>query len=139
VVKATTIRTVLSVATSQHWPIKQLDVQNAFLHGHLNEEVYMSQPPGFFDSSRPTHVCKLNSAIYDLRQAPRAWFNRFSSELISSGFRCSRADPSIFVLRRGKDTVILILYVDDIILTGSSPTILQAVIHKLSTQFSMKV
>jgi histone deacetylase 1/2 len=81
-VKPTTIRTVLSVAVGANWVIKELDVPNSFLHGVLSEEVYMSQPPGFVDSSRPTHVCKLNRAMVGLRQAPRAWFHRFSSALL---------------------------------------------------------
>lgn len=93
--KPTTIRTVLSVAVGANWVIKELDVQNSFLHGVLSEEVYMSQPPGFVDSSRPTHVCKLNRAIVGLRQAPRAWFHRFSSALLQLAFCCSKADPNI--------------------------------------------
>ena len=76
VVKAATIRTILSIVVSNGWSLRQLDVQNAFLHGFLEEEVYMQQPPGFEDSSRPNFVCKLDKALYGLKQTPRAWYAR---------------------------------------------------------------
>lgn len=97
VVKPATIRTVLTVAVSRSWPIRQLDVKNAFLNGVLHETVYMQQPPGFEDPERPNHVCKLHKAIYGLKQAPRAWFERFSSFLLHVGFICLKADPSMYV------------------------------------------
>ena len=79
VIKPTTIRLVLSIDISQEWSIHQLDVNNAFLHGHLSEEVFMSQPPGFIDESRPQHVCRLQRSLYDLKQAPRAWFRELKA------------------------------------------------------------
>ena len=82
VVKAATIRIILTVALSFQWEIRQLDVHNAFLNGELEEQVYMSQPPGYLDTTFPTKVCRLKKAIYGLKQAPRAWFQRLSSALI---------------------------------------------------------
>jgi histone deacetylase 1/2 len=71
VVKPATVRTVLSLALAQSWPVHQLDIKNAFLHGLLTEIVYCSQPAGFVDSSRPDMVCWLNRSLYGLKQAPR--------------------------------------------------------------------
>ena len=79
VVKATTIWTILSIATSSHWPIRQLDISNAFLHGFIDSDIYMEQPIGFQDSSHPDYVCKLSKSLYGLKQAPRAWFHRLTS------------------------------------------------------------
>lgn len=70
VVHLTTVQVVLSIVLSCHWPIQQLDVQNAILHGILQEDVYMAQPPGYVDSKFPTHICKLQKFLYGLKQAP---------------------------------------------------------------------
>ena len=72
IVKPTTIQLVLSLAVNKGWQLHQLDVNNAFLQGHLSKDVYMAQPPGFVDRDNPTHVCKLKKVIYGLKQAPRA-------------------------------------------------------------------
>lgn len=84
------------------------------------------------------HVCKLHRSIYGLRQAPRALFQSFSSAFVALGFSCSRADPSMFIWRSSFEIVILLLYVNDIILTGSSLAVLRSLISRLSSQFSMK-
>ncbi|GJT22904.1 ribonuclease H-like domain-containing protein [Tanacetum coccineum] len=137
VVKPATIRTVLSLADSRVWPIHQPDVKNAFLHGHLSETVYLHQPLGFVDPAHPNHVCLLQKSLYGLKQAPRAWSQRFTSYATRVGFQHSIIDSSLFVYREGTDTAYLLLYVDDIILTASSTSLLQKIISSLHGEFSM--
>ncbi|KAK1605995.1 hypothetical protein QYE76_029668 [Lolium multiflorum] len=120
VVKPATIHLVLHIAVSSSWPIRQLDVKNAFLHGSLDEVVYCQQPPGFVDASRPDNVCRLHKSLYGLKQAPRAWYHRFASYIATLGFVASATDTSLFVLHSAADTAYLLLYVDVIIVTASS-------------------
>ena len=128
---------VLSLAISSDWPIHELDVKNAFLHGTLNETVYCQQPPGFVDPAWPNYVCKLNKALYGLKQAPRAWYSRFQAFITSIGFRASHCDNSLFIYTNGADVAYLLLYVDDIILTASSQHLLQHIIGSLQQEFAM--
>ena len=79
----------------------------------------MEQPPGMHDPKFPSHVCKLQKALYGLKQAPRAWFDRFSDFLLKKGFFCSLADPSLFIMHSPFGTLVLLLYVDDMLFTGS--------------------
>jgi hypothetical protein len=137
VVKPSTIRTILSIAVSSSWPIHQLDVKNAFLHGSLNEVVYSQQPSGFEDPSFPNHVCLLQKSLYGLKQAPRAWFQRFSTFIQTLGFIPSRSDYSLFVYHSNNQIAYLLLYVDDIVLTASSTTFLTHIISLLQNEFSM--
>lgn len=115
VVKAATIRLVLSLAVSNNWSICQLDIQNVFLHGVLEEDVFMRQPPGFEDRQLPHYVCKLDKSLYGLKQAPRAWYSRLSTKLQQLGFHASKADTSLFFFRQGDVTIYFLVYVDDII------------------------
>jgi hypothetical protein len=97
VIKASTIQVILALVVHFDWPIGQLDVSNAFLQCTLNEEVYMKQPPGFIDNTRPNQVCKLHKAIYGLKQVSRAWFTRLSNFLLDLGFKGSLMDTSLFI------------------------------------------
>ena len=108
IVKASTVRVVLSLAMSHKWPLRQLDVKNAFLNGILHETVYMEQPSGYVDPRHPLHVCKLKKALYGLKQAPRAWFQCFSSFLLQLVFSCSRIDTSLFVFNWQDDLIYLL-------------------------------
>ncbi|KAI5315074.1 hypothetical protein L3X38_044250 [Prunus dulcis] len=138
VVKPTTVRLVLALAAHFNWPLRQLDVKNAFLHGILQEEVYMSQPPSFEDPSHPYLVCKLLKSLYGLKQAPRAWNDRFTQFLPSLGFENTYSDSSLFVKHVGHEIVVLLLYVDDIIITGSASGAITQVISALTTEFDIK-
>jgi hypothetical protein len=124
VVKPATIRTVLSLVVSCSWPVHQFDVKNAFLHDTLSETVYCSHPTGFVDPAQLDRVCLLNKSLYGLKQAPWAWYNQFSTSITSLGFVEAKFDTSLFVFRRGTDTVYLLLYVDDIVLTASNAALL---------------
>jgi hypothetical protein len=138
VVRASTVRIVLSITVSRGWTMRQLDVKNAFLHGLLQEQVYMEQPPGYADPSRPTHVCRLKKALYGLKKAPRAWFHRFSHFLLNVGFTSSQTDSSLFVYSSAPEVIYLLLYVDDIIIIGSNMSLIDSFIRKLRLEFSMK-
>jgi histone deacetylase 1/2 len=123
VVKPATIRVVLSLAVSQGWNLCQLDVSNAFLHGHLEEVVYMKQPPGYEDETLPEYVSKLDKALYGLKQAPRAWYPRLSTKLHMLGFEASKADTSLFFFfRKGSLVMFVLVYVDDIIVASLVPS-----------------
>ena len=135
VVKLPTVRIILSLAAQNQWPFLQLDVSNAFLHGLLKESVYMAQPLGFIDSAHPSQVCKLHKSLYGLKQAPRAWFERFTSHLLTLGFTASLIDASLFVLHHVSTTVYLLLYVDDIIITGNNSTAILDIVSQLSVVF----
>jgi hypothetical protein len=124
VVKPDIVRTVLSLTVSRSWPIHQLDVKNAFLHGTLSKIVYCSQPTGFVDPTQPDRFCRLNKSLYRLKQVPRAWYSRLATYLLSLGFIEAKSDTSLFIFRRDTDTVYLLLYVDDIVLTASSTSLL---------------
>ena len=138
VVKPATVRTVLSLALARSWPVHQLDVKNAFLHGALTETVYCCQPVGFVDSSRPDMVCRLNRSLYGLKQAPRAWHSRLATFLVTLGFVEAKSDTSLFVHHHGAETAYLLLYVDDIVLTASSQSLLRRLVDALQREFPVK-
>jgi hypothetical protein len=138
VIKPTTVRTVLSIAISAGWSIRQIDIQNAFLHGYLSEAVFMQQPPGYTHPQYPNHVCKLNKAIYGLKQAPRAWFSRLSTRLLDLGFHGSKSDTSLFICRNSSFTMYVLIYVDDIIITSSSTTAIDTLLSNLHKDFAVK-
>ncbi|CAM8931172.1 unnamed protein product [Rhodiola kirilowii] len=98
----------------------------------------MEKPPGYIDPRFPTHVCLLKKAIYGLKQAPRAWFQRFSSFLLKLGFSCSRADTSLFIFHQQSNLIYLLIYVDDIIVTGNNSSLIDGFTQKLHSEFAIK-
>jgi hypothetical protein len=138
VVKPGTIRTVLQLAVSRAWPVHQMDVSNAFLHDHLEEQVFCQQPTGFIDSAHPDHVCLLSRSLYGLKHAPRAWYQRIAAFLHQLGFRSTRSDASLFLYNNGATTAYLLLYVDDIILTASSTDLMRQLTERLRAEFALK-
>lgn len=137
IVKAPTIRTVMSIAVCNGWEIKQIDMNNAFLNGDLNEDVFMSQPEGFQDMEHPHYVCKLNKALYDLKQAPHAWFDKLKSTLLDWGFTNTKSDTSLFVREQDGHLIYALVYVDDILITGSCSFIKP--IDRLDIVFALKM
>jgi hypothetical protein len=123
VVKLGTVCTVLSLAISYSWSVHQLEVKNMFLHSTLSEIVYYSQLTGFIDPMQPDRVYYLNKSLYGPKHAPRSWYNRFSSYLLTLDFIEAKSDTSLFDFHHSA-MVYLFLYVDDIILTASSTTLL---------------
>jgi Reverse transcriptase (RNA-dependent DNA polymerase). len=113
-------------------------VQNAFLHGLLEEEVYMRQPPGYENKSKSSYVCKLDKALYRLKQAPRAWYSRLSSKLCDLGFKSSNADTSLFFYSKGSVTIFVLIYVDDIIVASSTQDAAEALLRDLKQDFALK-
>ena len=138
VVKPVTIRTVLTLAVMYGWSLRQLDVNNAFLPGHLIEKVYMKQTPGFRSPEQPNHVCCLTKAIYGLKQAPRAWFSALKQALLEFGFINAKFDSSLFVFHDGSILAYCLVYVDDLILIGNNSTFVASIIDQLGQKFSLK-
>ena len=102
------------------------------------EDVYMHQPQGFVDSAYPSYVCKLNKALYGLKQAPRAWYDRLKESLVQWGFRVSKSDTSLFIKHAGTYILLILIYVDDILVTGSDSKLIGNVIQQLHSEFALK-
>jgi hypothetical protein len=137
-IKCTTIRVILSIVVSKSWHLCQLDVQNAFLHGNLEEAVYMRQPPGYEDKQLPNYVCKLDKALYGFKQAPRAWYSRLSTKLCALGFMPSKANTSLFYLNTNDATMFVLVYVDDIIIVSSNQKATEGLLSQLSKGLALK-
>lgn len=116
----------------------QLEINNAFLNGDLNEVFYMKQPRGFEISQHPSHVCHLHKVFYGFKQAPRAWFTKLISYLLQQGFRACKSDTSLFVHLSKSATIYILVYVDDLIIRGSSVVLLQRFVNQFHQAFSLK-
>uniref|UniRef100_A0A5K1A4K1 Reverse transcriptase Ty1/copia-type domain-containing protein n=1 Tax=Nymphaea colorata TaxID=210225 RepID=A0A5K1A4K1_9MAGN len=138
VIKMGTIRVIISLAVSYGWSLYQLDVKNVFLHGIFKEEVYMEQPPGYTTHDPHKWVCKLHKSLYGLKQASRSWFDRFSHHIQQVGFLRSSLDHSLFIYHTGEATTWLLIYIDDIVITGNSSSHISYVKGMLQQEFKMK-
>ena len=138
VARMATVRAVIAMAASKGWSLHQMDVKNAFLHGDLQEEVYMEQPPGYVHAVHPEFVCRLKKALYGLKQAPRAWSDKIGQYLVTIGFQISKADFSLYVRKTEKGIMLLVIYVDDLIITGDSDEDILHVKMLLKQKFEMK-
>ena len=137
--RLSSVRTLISIYAARKWPLFQMDVKNAFLNGELSEEVYMKLPPSYsHPSGFPHRVCRLRRALYGLKQAPRAWFAKFNSTISQHDFSGSSFDITLFLRRSDHGINILLLYVDDMIITGDDMQGIQDLKHFLGRQFEMK-
>jgi hypothetical protein len=126
----TSIETIIALAAKMKWKLHQMDVKTDFLNGVIEEEVYIEQPQGFEVEDNKFHVCRL-------KQAPRAWYGHIDSFLMSLGFTKSKADSNLYFKIMDNEPVILLLYVDDLFLTGEEKLIAECK-RKLASEFEMK-
>lgn len=138
IAKLTTVRVLISLAINKGWTLWQMDVSNAFLYGELDRVIHMEQTLGFVSKSNPNPVCKLKKALYGLKQSPRAWFGKIAEFLEFNGFMMTHADASLFVKTKRGKTAIVIVYVDDLIITGDFEGMISQLKENLCTRFHMK-
>ncbi|KAJ0494593.1 putative RNA-directed DNA polymerase [Helianthus annuus] len=138
VVKMTTIRLVLSIVAAENLHLEQLDVKTAFLHGDLDEDIYMAQPEGFQAKGKENLVCKLKKSLYGLKQAPRQWYLKFDNFMGRNGFKRCEMDHCCYLKKFEKSYVILLLYVDDMLIAGSDMKEITKLKKQMSEEFEMK-
>ncbi|KAL0444267.1 UNVERIFIED_CONTAM: Retrovirus-related Pol polyprotein from transposon TNT 1-94 [Sesamum latifolium] len=138
VVKYTTVRIILALTAHFNWELKQMDVRTTFLHGDLDETIYMSQPDGFISDIHPDHVCLLKKSLYGLKQSPRQWNKKFDLFMQSLKFQRSAFDPCLYFKYYSDVPVFLVLYVDDMLIASSSITLIVKLQNNLSKNFEMK-
>jgi hypothetical protein len=138
VAKMTTIRAIIAMVITKGWSLHQMDVNNVFLHGDLREEMYMEQPLGYVDQTRPNLVFRLKKALYGLKQALRAWLDKIGQYLVTGGFQTSNANFSLYVKKTDHGIVVIVIYVDDLIITGNSDVDIFDLKKLLKQKFEMK-
>jgi len=132
-----TVRTVIGIAAAKNWDLFHMDVNNAFHQGDLYEDVYMQLPQGFHRQGEPL-VCKLKKSLYGLKQASRQWNIKLTDALVKGGYCQSSYDHSLFTQVSGSDIVVILVYVDDLLITGSSLTLIQLAKDTLHKAFKVK-
>ncbi|CAM8944664.1 unnamed protein product [Rhodiola kirilowii] len=133
------IRLLIAYSTYHGFTLQQMDVKMAFLNGVLKEEVYVSQTPGFEDKDHPNHVYVLDKALYGLKQAPRAWYERLSLFLLSHGYTRGEVDKTLFLLKERTDTLVVQVYVDDIIFGSTNSMLVKKFTDLMSSEFEMSM
>ncbi|RVW83922.1 Retrovirus-related Pol polyprotein from transposon TNT 1-94 [Vitis vinifera] len=133
-----TMRLVLGMVAAENLHLEQLDVKTTFLHGDLEEDLYMIHPEGFIVQRQENLVCKLRKSLYGLKQTPRQWYKKFDSFIHRIGFKRCEADHCCYVKSFDNSYIILLLYVDDMLIAGSSIEKINNLKKQLSKQFVMK-
>jgi hypothetical protein len=129
------IRILLAFSVAKGFKLHQMDVKSAFLNGVLEEEVYVKQPPEFESKKYPHRVYKLRKALCGLMQTPRAWYGRLRGFLFERGFEMGKVDQTLFLLRQGRDILIVQVYMDDIVFGGSSNSLIARFAEDMSREF----
>ncbi|KAK9076273.1 hypothetical protein SSX86_004606 [Deinandra increscens subsp. villosa] len=137
VARIETVRLILAMAATNNWRVHHLDVKTAFLNGELQEEVYVTQPDGFEVKGKEAYVYKLHKALYGLKQAPRAWNSKLDKTLKGLGFTKCIHEAGVYVIKRSGSVLILCVYVDDILLTGTRENDIQSFKERMKTHFEM--
>ncbi|KAJ4704922.1 Retrovirus-related Pol polyprotein from transposon TNT 1-94 [Melia azedarach] len=133
------IKVLLAIVAHQDLELEQLDVKTAFLHGELEEEIYMTQPDGFQVPGKEDYVCKLKKSLYGLKQSPRQWYKRFDSYMIEIGYTRSPYDCCVYYSKATNGSLIyLVLYVDDMLIAAENKSDVQKLKDLLSVEFEMK-
>ena len=139
VVRLSTVRVVLAMCATYDLYLEQLDVKTAFLHGELEEEIYMLQPEGFEEKEKENLVCRLKKSLYGLKQAPRCWYKRFDSFIMSLGYSRLCSDPCAYYKRFDDgEFIVLLLYVDDMLVAGPNNDRIEVLKAQLAREFEMK-
>ncbi|RVW64151.1 Retrovirus-related Pol polyprotein from transposon TNT 1-94 [Vitis vinifera] len=139
VVKHKSIRVLLAMVSVFNLELDQLDVKTAFLHGNLEEEIYMKQPEGFVDSEKSDHVCFLKKSLYGLKQSPRQWYKRFDAFMVSHEFMRNQYDSCVYFKTLPDGSFIyLLLYVDDMLIAAKNRAEINKLKQLLSSEFEMK-
>jgi hypothetical protein len=138
VTRLTTIHVLLSLVVSHGLLVHQMDIKTSFFNGELEEEIYMTQPDGFVVKGQEDNVCKLQKSLYGLKQAHKQWYENFDITLISVSFSVNEADRCVYYRHGGGQGVILCLYVNDILIFGTSLDVINEVKTLLCQNFDMK-
>lgn len=137
VARLDTIRAILALAAHKGWLVFQLDVKSAFLNGDLKEEIFIDQPDGFVKKNAESKVYLLKKALYGLKQAPRAWYSKLDDYLLKLGFEKSITEPTLYVVKKNEEVLIISVYVDDLLVTGSSLSMVNQFKVKMLQIFEM--
>ena len=130
---------LLAYACHKDFILYQMDVKSVFLNGYIMEKVYVKQPPGFENEKFPNHVYKLSKALYSLKQAPRAWYDRLKNFLLDNDFSMGKADTTLFVKHKNQDILIVQIYVDDIIFGSTNELLCKDFSSCMSQEFEMSM
>ena len=138
VAKMAIVRTLISLAVKMNWRLWQLGVENAFLYGELDRDIFMMQPECFVSNDHPSYVCKLKKALHGLKQAQRAWYGKISQYFMFYGFKISYANSSLFIKNNSCAHIVILLYVDDMIIIGSDEEQIEQLRKDHAICFEMK-